>query len=942
MKTKKVLALLLAVMMLFTALPLAASAAGEVKSITVGGQIGEPIVTPDPGDDTFQTWDFVVSPGTNLKNLKVNVALANAGLTLRNGTTVNGTLITAENLADGYNFSSPRTFTIANGTTKVGQLTINVRAAKDDVRIRSASAGGVTVTTKDGVNNTTKKVTITVPNNLDLTSVTPSFVLFDTNATIVPTGPQDFSNGPVKYTVIAEDGKTEQDYLVELVKNNGNANMLALNVTNYKQIGETVFTAREGASNIFDVEIVVENDAKLNQIIFDMDLSNGAYYEMISNVAAVKGAYSPILSKDLDVNLDNVLDVDTTLHIANFTNSVAKPIEYTVKSTIHTNEQNTYFVTIRKIGREAEIVSMTANGVTAKPDADKNIEFVFNSPVDLTRVAPAIEYKDVYATITPAPGEYVDFSKGPVTYTAVSEDGQKRVTYTVTMRNKNGEADVLAFDITGAQHPDETVPAAQVAPAVITEAGGVRIIAIPASSEYYENVKTVGNGIGTIDLSKVEYLLSEGAAFNMVAGAKYNKSTNQYVQVYTSDYNGAKQSFTVLSEDKSTEIVYHVVLERTYKVTVDTKVTNGKIIATPVNAIPGQEVEIVLSPDNGYALKEGTLKASFVNELSLTKLGENRYSFIMPAGDVLVTAEFEIPGEAKDYAVNVTSPNLVADKLTADEGEKVTISAKPGFELDAAPVVKNASGVVVPVTDNGDGTYSFTMPASDVTVTGTATEIPGETHNKYMNGYTDGSFRPQSNMTRAEVAAMIYNLMDSEDQGTAVTATFDDVKAGDWFNKAVGVLATKGIISGDGNGKFRPNDTISRAEFISIVVKYTEATLASEINLPYTDVKAGDWFYNAIRIAASKSWVSGYPGDTKFLPNNKITRAEVVSIMTKVLNRTPDEAFIDANLSAVKQFTDLDVVMAHWANYNIIEATNTHKYTANEDGSEGDWIVILP
>lgn len=215
--------------------------------------------------------------------------------------------------------------------------------------------------------------------------------------------------------------------------------------------------------------------------------------------------------------------------------------------------------------------------------------------------------------------------------------------------------------------------------------------------------------------------------------------------------------------------------------------------------------------------------------------------------------------------------------------------------------------------------------------TGVSRWLETEEHNAYLSGYPDGTFGPDKNMTRAEVAQMFYALL--KDKNVAVTASFSDVPADAWYARAVNTLASLGMLGGYPDGTFRPDAPITRAEFTAIALAF--AYDPADASCSYTDVSAGAWYYTYVAQATTYGWIGGYPNGT-FRPNNSITRAEVCVIVNNMLGRSADERYVDRNGDELVSFSDLND--NHWAYYTIMEATNTHDHT--KDGSEEVWETI--
>ena len=230
-----------------------------------------------------------------------------------------------------------------------------------------------------------------------------------------------------------------------------------------------------------------------------------------------------------------------------------------------------------------------------------------------------------------------------------------------------------------------------------------------------------------------------------------------------------------------------------------------------------------------------------------------------------------------------------------------------------------------PTPGPGGGDKPPYIPPVDPDDSGVSDLLNTDDHIQYLFGYPEGTFGPENNMTRAEVAQMFYNLL--LDQDVIITKTFDDVPAGAWYAKAVNTLASLGVVSGVGNGDFEPERSITRAEFTSIAMKFAEGKTGGT-NI-FSDVKSTDWFYRAVVNSTQYGWIHGY-GDGTFRPNNPITRVEVTAIVNNMLGREADVDFVTEHYDELNHFSDLAV--SHWGYYHIVEATNDHDYTKPSSG----------
>ena len=179
----------------------------------------------------------------------------------------------------------------------------------------------------------------------------------------------------------------------------------------------------------------------------------------------------------------------------------------------------------------------------------------------------------------------------------------------------------------------------------------------------------------------------------------------------------------------------------------------------------------------------------------------------------------------------------------------------------------------------------------------------------------------------------------SEKKGENISgkANFKDISTKDWFAKEVGYLAKYGIIKGYSDNTFKPNESVTRAEFVAMTVRFNALfndVKKGSYTVKYTDVEKGYWAYSDVAYAKHAGWLNGY-ADGTFKGDNAITRAEVVTVVNKATGRIADEGYINKNLSLLNKFTDLKNNL-HWAFYAIAEASNTH--LANTHDNSETWV----
>ncbi len=195
-------------------------------------------------------------------------------------------------------------------------------------------------------------------------------------------------------------------------------------------------------------------------------------------------------------------------------------------------------------------------------------------------------------------------------------------------------------------------------------------------------------------------------------------------------------------------------------------------------------------------------------------------------------------------------------------------------------------------------------------------------HFAYVQGYPDGTVKPAGSITRAEVAAILFRLMDADSRSLyySTASGFRDVDSTKWYNTYVATLNNAGVITDSRTGYFRPNDAITRAELAAMLAQFAEKKSAA---IYFSDVSAGYWAANAIALTANLGWINGYPDGT-FGPDKTVTRAELMAMVNRATGRAPKST--GALLSGMKTWKD-NADTARWYYLDVQEATNSHTYT---------------
>ena len=198
--------------------------------------------------------------------------------------------------------------------------------------------------------------------------------------------------------------------------------------------------------------------------------------------------------------------------------------------------------------------------------------------------------------------------------------------------------------------------------------------------------------------------------------------------------------------------------------------------------------------------------------------------------------------------------------------------------------------------------------------------LNGDDHYAYVVGYSDGTVRPNANISRAEVATIFFRLLKKEvrDGNLTTENIFADVTNGQWHNKAISTMAKLGIVKGRRADRLDPDASITRAEFAAICARFN--TKPVENSSSFSDI-SGHWAENEIERAAAFGWISGYPDGT-FRPDARITRAEAMTMINRVLCRMPqsESDLLDSMV------TWPDNKPSDWHYLAVQEATNSHDF----------------
>lgn len=419
-------------------------------------------------------------------------------------------------------------------------------------------------------------------------------------------------------------------------------------------------------------------------------------------------------------------------------------------------------------------------------------------------------------------------------------------------------------------------------------------------------LQTLGRDIITISVGDTKRLskdTTEIAIYTEVitptAGGEFQNSF-----VLTTVDNQGRENSTQKDVESSTKPLTSALSLTPLK--VNDKVLKGKTEPGADIIIKKDEMPIAtaLSDKKGnFTAKLPVLKAGDVLQIEVNYYKDGKFQII--ADKITVRGK----DDSEDVPVaNITPPDgTVMIKLNdfVDFGRKLNVS-KASKENAARHMAAVAYGQYMQVKTNvTDDEIQKAIKEID--------ESQKIIRYPIMNGISKDKFSPNGSLTRAQ-AAMIISRIDLGKDPVGEFSSFSDVDQEMWYADAVGYMEKNNYISGYKDGTFKPNKKISRAEFAALVSRYLNLDMPGDIT--FRDVKESDWYYNPIAQMVSGGYMNG-KSKNKFDPDKAITRAEALSVLVKVANRTPDTEFLDKY--SVNPFKDVN--KNHWAYYQILEGT---------------------
>lgn len=429
----------------------------------------------------------------------------------------------------------------------------------------------------------------------------------------------------------------------------------------------------------------------------------------------------------------------------------------------------------------------------------------------------------------------------------------------------------------------------------------------------------------------------------------------------------------VLPENETLAKGGEIEIKATYVVRDNDVTVKNKVTVTTADVNGEDEVitDIDRGDVDGYGVsgwikkivesRKGTFKkdASFTFDIWADEACTDRLKTIAISKEWAVTKDdYDVKAGMFSFEI---SENDFAKLDTKDDCKVIYVTERKGdikgmtYDSDVVTMYLRRSPVVVNSLNIVDSYEATTNPMLDEAAPAEFTNVykkpadKGETiksgpqlnrddHVAYIMGYPDGNVRPEGEITRAEACTIFFRLLtdSSRDYYFARTNDYSDVNRGDWFNNAISTLSNAGIVTGYNDGTFRPNQPITRGEMAKIIANFANLKYGGKT---FTDL-AGHWSKSYVELAAGNGWIAGYP-DGSFRPDQKITRAETVTMINRVLDRVPAKE--SRLLSRSIMLTFPDNKPGDWYYIAIQEASNSHEYQRSVYETTGDemWTKLI-
>ena len=507
--------------------------------------------------------------------------------------------------------------------------------------------------------------------------------------------------------------------------------------------------------------------------------------------------------------------------------------------------------------------------------------------------AGTLTYAEGTATIT-----------GDVTVFGWNVDASGNVTYTLS-GGAAGDIVTLPVVISSVNYQDATVSVA----ITLTEKNNQAPLTLSNAEMTYGGTLTLSaaGGSGT---GKVTYAIVSGDAATLngsvLTATGVGTVTVQATKAGDSDYNEATTTATITIK----KAVPAMILSAS-----PSSLTGGGAVTLTLTGAPGS-VTVTCTSDSGITVTEVdgqqytwtvTLPSGAKSyTFSAAYAGDDNHESAAATCTVTVRSSGGSTGGGSGSSGSTTyvpsvdagrNGDVTVSPSRPSSGQTVTITVDPdaGYELDDLTVT-DARGNVVKVTDNGDGTYSFTQPSSKVTIEATFAEIQEEpalaftdvTERGYYydavlwaveNGITSGTsattFSPDANVSRTQMVTFLWRAAGSPEPQSSVNP-FTDISSSAYYYDAVLWAVENGITNGTSATTFGPESAVSRAQAVTFLWRSASSPIVSGGS--FADVADDSYYAQAVAWAAQEGITSG-TGGNNFSPDQIVSRAQAVTFL---------------------------------------------------------------
>ena len=533
-------------------------------------------------------------------------------------------------------------------------------------------------------------------------------------------------------------------------------------------------------------------------------------------------------------------------------------------------------------------------------------------------------YKDITATLTFHPTDKLvqdgfKFENGSVTKTYGDED------FTLTTTGKV-EGSTVTYE---SSEPAVAEVDSATGKVTIKGAGTAVITAKASATEDYDEaavtctltvekkpiaIPTADATAFTYNGTEQTYALAEDGAYTITGNKQTNANETGYdVTVALKDKNNTKWAG---EDDDTADKTYKFVIKKaviTVKAKDQTAYVGDKVPSLgedsyTVSGLVGEE-KLTTQPTVKYIGTDGSEITPDMTKTGEAKIlaggaaASDNYTIRYEDGKLTVSTRPSGGGGSSRPSTNPVQTEVSKDpdgtvslsKTSAAKGDKVTITVKPERHYEVGEViVRDSKGKQLTVKDNGDGTYTFEMPADKVTVEPTFTwvnpfaDVANSAYyvdavewmlkREVTQGTTETTFSPNLNCTRAQIVTFLWRAAGSpEPKGTV---GFADVSAGSYYAKAVAWAVENGITGGTGNGLFSPDATCTRAQSAAFLYRAAGSPAVSG-SAGFSDVAADAYYAQAVAWAKEHGITDGIGGGL-FGSANDCTRAQIAAFLWRL------------------------------------------------------------